>query len=73
MFEHLFFPIILVLKDYTTFILVFEQILKVLFNQKSTIVNKIYVTILRAFQQLKGMYHKLNHCSMYCTWTAPYL
>ena len=32
-----------------------------MFNQNSTIVNKIYVTKLWAFQQLKGMYPNLNH------------
>ena len=30
-------------------------------NHKSTIVNKIYVTMLWAFQQLKDMYPYLNH------------
>jgi len=33
-----------------------------LFNQKSTIVNKKYVTTFWAFQQLKGMYPNLVTC-----------
>ena len=39
-----------------------EQTFKVLFNQNSTIDNKIYVTMLWDFQQLKGMYPNLVAC-----------